>query len=203
VNKFTSKLRRLSKQDSITNREKFILAEVETWQEWKQDAFLKMLSTGQSIVFAHMAASQQAPRANTDSSFMAGQQKLKDLSDKERENICKAAIKQGYRPKPTDAYMPTMAKRKGDPDAFFNHGEGRGKVRDVCEKNRWNTISGPVSVKGYRDPEKNPRGRGPKLHPRIVERNLKRAIEKNPDLAHKDQRELRESIVDKHGRRGK
>ena len=38
-----------------------------------------------------------------------------------------------------------------------------------------------------------------RLNPAIVERIRQRKIKENPDLAHKNQRDLREQIIDQHG----
>lgn len=188
---------------NLTRREKFILAEVEGWEDWKQAFFHDMVGKGQTIVFAHMAASQEAPRGMTDSVMMSGQIRLSQMPDDERDKICKAAVKRGYNPKPSDAYMPGMsANGTGDPDAFFNNGEGLSKIREVCKKRRVNS-DGVISVKGYTEPEEDPHNKGPRLHPRLVNRHLNREIAKNPDLARKDLGEVKHNIIEKHGRKKK
>lgn len=186
-----------------TQRERIILSEIESWDEWRSEFFWSMVNSGnQSIVFAHMAASMEAPRSMTDSVMMSGLPKIKDLPDGQREYICRAARKNGYEPRLSDAYMPTMAKKLGDPSAFFNHGDGLSKIREVCRARRCDS-HGIIDVNEYRQPESDPYQKGPKLAPKIVDRIRKQMIKSNPDLARKPVREVNEMIVEKHGSKNK
>lgn len=186
-----------------TQRERIILAEVETWEEWRREFFWEMVNAKkQKIAFAHMAASRQGPRSMTDSVMMSGISKVKDIPDNQREYICRAARKNGYNPRPSDAYMPTMAKKLGDPAAFFNHGDGLSKIREVCKARRCDS-HGIIDVKEYREPESDPHQKGPKLAQQIVSRIRNRMVKNNPDLARKPVQELNEMIVEKHGNKNK
>ena len=110
------------------------------------------------------------------------------------ERLRKALAKNGYSLKSDDHYIPTAGLPFGDPRAIVNHTQGLGDLRRHLEKNQ-RTVEGEVSVKGEaREIKKKHR-----LNPVIVERIRQREIAQNPDLAHKNQRELRESIIDKHG----
>ena len=137
----------------------------------------------------------------TDSVFIQDQNRFgRSILDRHNgdaravERLRKALKRNGYNLKSDDHYIPTIAKRFGDPDAIVNHTQGMGDLRRRLEKRR-TTVEGEISVKG----EATPVQRQHKLHPRIVERIRQQKIKQNPDLAHKDQRELREAIIDKHG----
>jgi len=55
-----------------------------------------------------------------------------------------------------------------------------------------------VNVKA-REPESDPFTPNHRLNPKIVERIRRTKVEENPDLARRDQNELRAEIVDAHG----
>lgn len=147
-----------------------------------------------------MLEHQSPPRIMTDDVFLSGvgtlDQQIKDPHH--LNHIISNAKKNGYTPKPTDYYVASLAKFPGDPAAFLNHGEARGKARKVLEQ-RGESAEGAVNVKG-REPESDPHEPIHKLNPKIVDRIAKRKIRENPDLAKLDKRDLAADIVAKHGK---
>lgn len=146
-----------------------------------------------------MLKNRTFPGVNTDTTFLAGFGSLeKQFGGDEvgmRETV-EAARAQGYNPGPFDVYLPTVAKCKGDPDAWLKAGEGTGKIRDVCEK-RGVAARGKVNTKGRgpeRDYIKEPRK---KLADDLVEKKIKE-YRKNPEFSKKSKAELREMVIDKH-----
>jgi hypothetical protein len=110
------------------------------------------------------------------------------------ERLRKALAKNGYTLKSDDHYITTAAKHFGDPAAIMNHTTGLGGLRKNLES-RGQSMEGEINLK----PREYERKVKHKLNPQIVERIRQRKIKENPDLARKDQRELRESIIDQHG----
>lgn len=103
--------------------------------------------------------------------------------------------KHGYRLKPTDHYVESVARYTGDLDAVVTHGKGLGDLKRNLKK-QGRTVKGEIEIKGE---DTGPRKRKHALHPRIVERIRQQRIAANPDLARIDQRKLRAEIIEKHG----
>lgn len=168
-------------------RTKIIELEVAGWPPHMQCAYREMVAAGQSPAFAHMAASRQAPRADTDAAFIARSAGLaaQPLDDYTRDHIAARARRHGYSPRATDTYDPLAAAYPGDPAAFTNHGDGREKIKRARQR--------------FSEPTKgDPHAREHELHPEIVERNRQHLLKQDPGLAEKDQREVTEMIVDQH-----
>lgn len=164
--------------------------------------YKQCLKNGCTPVFAEMLAMRSAPRSMTDDVFLADRGTLnKQIKDKKSlGKVIHAARKAGYNPKPTDYYDPGVARFPGDPEAFFNHGSGRGKLKEVFER-RGVESDGSVNAvtTKRREPLVDPRKPVHKLHPRLVQRHLRKMISDNPDLARKDRKELKHEIIQKHG----
>lgn len=103
--------------------------------------------------------------------------------------------KHGYRLKPTDHYVESVARYTGDLDAVVTHGKGLGDLKRNLKK-QGRTIKGEIEITGE---DTGPRKRKHLLHPRIVERIRQQKIKANPDLARQDQRKLRAEIIERHG----
>ena len=116
------------------------------------------------------------------------------------ERLRKALARNGYSLKSDDHYIPTIARFPGDPQAIVNHTNGLGSLKRHLE-GQGRTIEGEIEVKSHENglPQKVKH----KLNPKLTERIRQRMIKENPDLARKDQRELREQIIDKHGVKAK
>lgn len=164
--------------------------------------YRKCLKNGCSPKFAEMLALRTAPRGMTDDVFLAGRGTLNSqIRDKKSlGKVVHAARKAGYNPKPTDYYDPGVARFPGDPEAFFNHGSGRGKLKGVLER-RGVESDGSVNAVSTkrREPLSDPKKPVHRLHPRLVQRHLRRMIRQNPDLARKDKAEIKHEIIQKHG----
>jgi hypothetical protein len=116
------------------------------------------------------------------------------------ERLRKALARNGYSLKSDDHYIPTVARYFGDPAAIVNQTNGLGGLRRNLEE-QGRTVEGEIEIKAHENGL--PQRVKHKLNPKIVERIRRNLISNNPDLAHKDQRELRESIIDKHGQKVK
>lgn len=113
------------------------------------------------------------------------------------ERLRKALASHGYKLKPDDHYIPTVAKHFGDPRAIVSHTQGLADLRKTLHE-RGESTYGEIEVKGE---ARGPRKPKHALNPAIVERIRQRKIQENPDLARKDQRELRHEIAKKHGKK--
>lgn len=164
-----------------------------------QEVYDNCVGEGGSHKLAVMLALQQAPRVMTDSVFLAGFGTLdKQIkSDEQRNWLVSRARAQGYDIGPNHVYNPHLARFTGDGEAFIPPSDARGHIQKLCEK-RGLECNGAVNVKG-RQTEPPPKPKGKRLAKNIVDRIEHRMVTENPDLKHKNRRELRESIVDKHG----
>jgi hypothetical protein len=98
---------------------------------WK---YFELRGNGQSKNMAIIFAFQQAPGIVTDSTYFHGSRMLGDVwGEQQAGELVQEAAKHGYTVGANDNYNPTRARFKGDPLAFTKHGEGRTKVREVCE----------------------------------------------------------------------
>jgi len=89
------------------------------------------------------------PTIRTDGTFLAGVGTLRHQfgdDDAELGRVVKAARQQGYEPKASDYYCPSIASRCGDPGAFIPHHTPKGDIRRMCEK-RDLACDGAVKVK--------------------------------------------------------
>jgi len=114
------------------------------------------------------------------------------------ERLRKGLAKNGYTLKSDDHYIATAATKPNDPAAIVNHTTGLGGLRSRLE-GRGQSMEGEINLK----PREYERQVKHKLNPKIVERIRQQRIKQNPDLARKDQRELREAIIDQHGSKTK
>lgn len=164
--------------------------------------YKECLKNGCTPKFAEMLAMRSAPRGMTDDVFLAGRGTLdKQIKDKRSlEKVVSNARKAGYNPNANDYYDPGVARFTGDPEAFFTHGSGRGKLKRVFERRGVESDGSvnAVTVK-RREPLTAPKKHVHKLHPRLVQRHLRQMIRENPDLARKDKAELKHEIIKKHG----
>ena len=160
-----------------------------------------MENNGNDVRFAEMLALRQFPAIMTDDVAVAGMETISHMFEKDpayTARLCRIAQAKGYKPKPSDVYMTSIANAEGDPAAFVNHGQGRGHIKKVLQS-RGMAGEGLVKVDARQpesDPYENPHH---KLHPKIVERIRKRKLKENPELAHGNQAEIRADITAKHG----
>jgi len=108
-----------------------------------------MRLAGESHRLAEMLALRRGPTLATDTTFLRGAGTLRDQfggNDGELNRVVKAAKEQGYTPKATDFYEPSLANQCGDPAAFIPHDDPKNYVRRLAEK-RDITCHGAVEVK--------------------------------------------------------
>lgn len=158
--------------------------------EAKERHFRHLLRRGVPIEHARRLATGYlfGVGVRTATSFLAGQGTLLDQFGDDpggRDDLALrlklAKERYGHTPNPHDVYDPTLAPAVGHPDGFIPHDDVAGHLRRVEAKRK----SGV-------EPESNG------LAEDIVEDFRQGEIAKNPDLAHKDQNDLREQIRDKH-----
>lgn len=151
--------------------------------------------------WAEIFALRQFPKIMTDDVALGGATTISQMFDRDPEStnrLCRMAMAKGYKPKPTDFYCMSVANAEGDPQAFLNHGQGRGHLKKVMEE-RGLHGDGLVTVK-KREAESDPYEKPVhKLHPKIVERIRKQRIKSNPELARSNQAELKSNIIETHG----
>ncbi len=143
--------------------------------------------------------SRKCPGINTDTTFLSGIGTLEQQFDGDVEGmneVISAARRKGFNPTSGMFYYEPLARYVGDPEAFLSAGDGKGRIRDVCEKRGWG-CRGTVNVKA-RQPEEDPL-KNPKvpLAESIVREEVGR-LRQDPSNQKKPERELREQVLDKH-----
>jgi hypothetical protein len=160
--------------------------------------YLDRIAAGMSPRFAETLAMQEAPGIGiTTSVFLQDQRRwgnsiLDQHGGNELEVLgLKADLaKNGYTLKADDQYIKTAAEFRGDPRAIVNETQSFSDLEKGIKERQSRRADQPAEVKQ-------------KLAPKIVERIRQRKIQQNPDLARKDQRELRHEIIEKHGTKSK
>lgn len=157
--------------------------------------YLERIAAGVVPKLAETFAMQQSPGIGiTTSIFLQDQRRWgSSIADqykgqpKELEALRQGLARNGYKLKSDDQYIATAARFPCDPAAIVN------------ETNSFQDVKKMVDERHARMADAGPRKIKHKLHPKLVEGIRQRKIKENPDLAHADQRRLREEIVDKHG----
>lgn len=166
-----------------------------------QQIYEMAMSNGCGHALADMLASRRAPQAQTDREFFLNQGKLgEQVKDKVRlRHYIRQAKKHGYNPSPNDVYMTQLARFPGDPEAFVSPSGGRNQVKRTLEKRGWGS-EGLVNVKPAQytpamDAPDIPLGED------IVRDVACEMVKKDPSLRKKKKAELREMVIDKHGKK--
>jgi hypothetical protein len=154
--------------------------------------FIELVSKGESPRMAEVFATQSPPGIGiTDDIYIADQNRhgrtIRDQfngDDAQLKIFAKALKKNGYTLKASDHYVPTAASKFADPAAILSHGQG--SLKQFSQKKE----TPPTRVKAVN---------GKRLNDKIVNRIVQEKIAKDPGLRFKDSRELRESIIDRHG----
>ena len=147
-----------------------------------------------------MFDSGDSPYGVTDSTYMKGHangsqfQNCPHIGDAYAETAKKAGMNiKGKR------YLSGLAAYPGDPKAWVN---GRGDIQKVCEERDWN-CTGTVNHKsrGIRGTPKE----SPALASDIVDRKVAEIVASQPSekRAYVDVDDLREQVVERHGRKKK
>jgi len=163
--------------------------------------FIYLMEKGNDSRFAEMLALRKPPRILTDDVALSGMKTISRMYDEQpdlTERLCRIAEAKGYRPKPTDVYMPSIAACEGDVAAFVNHGQGRGHIKKVLES-RGQSGDGMVKV-SKREPESDPYEKPiHQLNPKIVNRIRKQRLKQNPELGQMNTRDVQQQIIQDHG----
>lgn len=144
-----------------------------------------------------MLASRGVPEAMTDREFTEGRGPLAkqfEGAEDQLEKVIAAARAQGYEPNPNDIYLPCLAERLGDPLAFCPPTGYRGHIRKVLEMRNW-AGEGSVNHVPYEEDPAAPVA----LATDLIEEEIDRIIQENPDLARIDRRDLASEITYRHG----
>jgi len=115
------------------------------------------------------------------------------------ERLRKGLAKNGYTLKSDDHYIATAALKPNDPAAILNQTTGLAGLKQRLA-DRGQSMDGEISLKPR---ETKPVPIKHQLNPVIVERIRQQKIRENPDLARKDQRELRQQIIHESGTKKK
>lgn len=155
---------------------------------------------GQSHNGAEMFAFRQPPGVSDDTTYMRGVGSLRQQcgdNDQEVNRLVSAAKKLGYTPKDSDLYNPTLAPCLGHRDGFVPAANPKAHVLEVC-KRRGKACTGLVN---YTPPEREPKKKSTRLHPKLVARHLQRAIAEDPGLPMRKGAvaKMKKQIVQEHG----
>ena len=99
-----------------------------------------------------------APALRTAKNFSRGRGTLLQQyggDEAEVQRLTDAAKKQGYTPRDTDIYEPSIANRKGDPKAFLPASDPVGALKRVCAEREIGCEGRGVNIKSK--PEREPR----------------------------------------------
>lgn len=120
-----------------------------------RDQFMK---SGKRGGIKEILESKSFPGLQTDDEFMGNRGTLRDQLKDQTEDVVKAARRQGYEPSRNDVYLPSLARRPGDPEAFVRHDSARGTIKRRLEARGWG-CEGSVKVRAREDePEKKALG---------------------------------------------
>lgn len=159
--------------------------------------------------FAMILALQKPPGIETNDTFWAGRKRFDQVFGEDYANGIRAGLlKKGINLGATGEYMPELVRpgmgfspKNPDPEAVVPFGGGRDYIRRLCEKRGW-ACNGAVTTKD-REPISDPHA--PEnccpLHPKLVDELAIKECRKHPELQEKTKGELRQMIVDRHGRK--
>lgn len=161
------------------------------------ESYMRLMAEGMDSNWAEMISMQSCPAFASDKGYIQDQRRHGTSiaeqyknTPRELEELRKGLARNGYKLKSDDQYVRTAARFPNDPMAIVNETRSFSEVKKMVDERQ----------KRSRDEE--PMKKVHKLHPRLVEKRRQQMIKEDPGLAFKDQRELRERIVDKHGSKG-
>jgi hypothetical protein len=164
--------------------------------------YCHLRATGQSDRMSVMIAMQRGPGLNTDSVFFSGAKPLYNQFESQANlnRYLKNAKKHGFTPNKHSTYISSIARFPGDPEAFVDQSQGRSYIKKLIEQRggRLNMQSMDVV---WNEPASDPLApeNCKPLADDIVKMRARQMIQKDPSLAKMDRRELRQSIINKHG----
>jgi hypothetical protein len=142
---------------------------------------------------------REAPGANTDTQFLAKFGRLYEQLDGNQrhcESLRQAAMRQGYTPGEFDVYLPTLAKKHGDPRAFVR---SRGEAVKLAEERGTGLCFNGEPIVPAREPETDPWDNFTPLAENRIRHHVEELIASDPSNATRPIQELREQVIDKYG----
>lgn len=100
------------------------------------DRYRQYIMEGVQPGMATILASRKAPRADTDTAHYAGTTRMEAAWGTEYTRLRRQeAIRAGFKPSDSAVFNPTFCdgRRGGDPMAWMEVGDGRGKFKKVCD----------------------------------------------------------------------
>lgn len=160
--------------------------------------YIRLRREGTAHAMAEMFASQRAPGLETTDSFWQGRPHFSRVYGEDYANIVRSKLAaRGVRLGPNDEYMPELARFRGDPEAVVSFDGARDYIRNLCER-RGQACEGAVNVK-HREPDHDPHDSAIPMAEDLVRKNAQQMVAKNPALARKSRREIREAVLAAHG----
>jgi len=153
--------------------------------------YKEAIGNGCSESMAQILASRKFPATQTDKQFFSRFKSMGDeLPEGYMNSVIKCAKRDGYDPCPGDVYLPGLARKTGDPDAFVSRATGaRAKIKKHVERCE-------------RGPEKDPyalENRVP-LREDIVQDFVREKVAEDPGLLERRTiGDVREEVIAKHG----
>lgn len=158
-----------------------------------QAFYEQMRRRGESHMIADMLAHQQGPTLKTDTTFFSDNANGKQFANdpKRGERYRKVAERLGGSVK-GKKYLSTLAEFPGDPRAWV---DTVGDIRRVCEERGYNCEDLGIKAEVKEEPKPV------RLAPDLVDKHVKRYRKQDPKLAAKPVQEVREMVIEKHGRK--
>jgi len=166
--------------------------------------YMRLRDEGSANRWAAMCSLQKGPVLSTDDTFFQGSKPLYDQFESQAhlDRYLKVSAQHGYTPDKNAVYFPSLARFRGDPEAYVTRAMGRSYIKKLLEKRGWSSEGG-VNVKG-RGPESDPLDAKNciPLGEDIIRERAAVMQAKDPSLKRMNRRELREKIIEKHGMKG-
>lgn len=170
-------------------------------KQWLAE-YVAMRENGQPHGFAAMLVTQSPPACRTDNTFFENRGTLDQQLGREVNHYTEIAEQNGYRPGARDVYEPGLARFQGDPEAFVPATGGRAHVKKVLEKRGYRVTNGvgvPSGICATPLESLEPVKSKP-LANDIIRENAKRILKEEPDKRKLSKNELRELVVERHGK---
>jgi hypothetical protein len=148
--------------------------------------------------WATMLCLNAPPGVRTTDTFWAGRKHWTEVFGEKYANKIKQHLAhRGVSIRPTDEYMPELARFPGDPQAIVPFGGARSYIKNLCESRGW-ACDGAVNVEG-REPDEDPYETAPRMDEKLVRQKGRQMVEKSPELGRLPREELRARVLDKFG----
>lgn len=185
---------------SLSMRERILESEIGEMPEEIQQRYRNLREEGETVVVAHMLATQQAPvMGNSDRAFNEHhRRKMSTMREESRQRIVDAARRAGIDTE--GKYYMSGLGRYTDPAAWVS------TVDDAIGAARAKNLNMEINGRTVTEADLIPPKQGPRLAPDLVQELKQRYMAKDPALAEKvrkspkESKELEQTIIEKHGR---